>query len=357
MQKFGLLRIHRWAGIAALAFWIAQALSGALIVFHWEVDDYLLDGQHVPFTATSMETNLQRIAPQGSDRSISSMWTSAGTADRFDLFVSTPEESLEIRVDGAGNILRTSGEDDQFTNGVWLEKIVSFHHDFLLGDTGSLIAGISGILLVSNIIMGLWLTLRNGGRLKSLLVPLRTGAPLVRFYSWHRAIGLWLAAPAILSISAGVLLVFIDTAEEVVAPPPRTLPALETTTPITTGFAAAVETAMGRFPDASLTSVSFPDQDDKSYTIRLLQPGENRRAYGTTTVVVSAVDGSIRGAFDALAANPRRGFIDGLFPFHTGELGGLFGRILIMTIGIWLMTVSILGFLLWRKRRHSPRGK
>jgi uncharacterized iron-regulated membrane protein len=40
---------------------------------------------------------------------------------------------------------------------------------------------------------------------------------------------------------------------------------------------------------------------------------------------------------------------------HTGELGGLAGRLLALAIGAWLVTMVVIGVLLWLRRR--PRRK
>lgn len=352
ISKF-FLRFHRWAGIFALAFWIAQAASGVIIVFAGEIDDATISAPYVALDPDAMEQGLASIAPAGSDRTISSVWTSPGLGDRFDVFVSSPDGGQEIRVNGAGEVIRVANDNDVLANGAWLENIIVFHHNLLLSDAGEWIVGISGILLITNIGLGIWLGLRGSGGLKRRVVPVRPNAKSARFYSWHRAVGLWAAIPAILIAATGVLLTFYDTTEAAVNPSARTLPALTSPAPVTTDFSDAVKTAMGEFPTAKLTAVTLPTEEDKSYVIRLLQPEESREIYGVTTVIVSAVDGSIRGSFDALEAPVGRSFMDALFPLHTGEFGGLTGRILSVLIGLWLLTVSILGFRLWLLRRRS----
>jgi len=37
------LRLHRWIGLIFAAFWLLQAVTGALIVFHWEAEDAILE--------------------------------------------------------------------------------------------------------------------------------------------------------------------------------------------------------------------------------------------------------------------------------------------------------------------------
>lgn len=45
-----------------------------------------------------------------------------------------------------------------------------------------------------------------------------------------------------------------------------------------------------------------------------------------------------------------------LFPIHTGEAGGIVGRLLSIVIGLWLITMIVAVVLLWAKRR-KPRAR
>ena len=50
--------------------------------------------------------------------------------------------------------------------------------------------------------------------------------------------------------------------------------------------------------------VIFPGDESQWYRIRVLQPGESRRVFGTTTVFVDAHSGEVLGEFNALTATP-----------------------------------------------------
>ncbi|MBB4630843.1 hypothetical protein [Sphingosinicella soli] len=54
----GVLRIHRRLSLAAVLFWLAQALSGVLIVFHWEVEDALIAAVHRNTDPPAIESRL-----------------------------------------------------------------------------------------------------------------------------------------------------------------------------------------------------------------------------------------------------------------------------------------------------------
>ena len=345
------LRFHRWLSLSAMAFWLIQALTGVLIVFHWEIDDALLSGERTAIDLVAIEKRIEALTPPGSGRSVGSVWESGGSPDRFDLYLDEPDGSSVIRIDGAGEILRTRTDGEMFVDGGWIDTLVLLHHNLLSGDVGSWIVGISGLLLLSNLIAGLTLAWpRRGGWRRALVPPAGMASGAAGAYAWHRALGLWVVVPAFLTVSAAVLLVFAGTTEAIVRPPPVAAPSESVEGGKEIGFAAAVSAALRSFPGSRVSGINLPADDMAFYKIRLLQPGESRRIYGTTTVFVRAADGQIVAGSDALNDGPRRSFVDGLFPFHTGEMGGTIGRIAVMAIGIWLIAMIVLGFLLWRRR-------
>ncbi|WP_374596643.1 PepSY-associated TM helix domain-containing protein [Sphingosinicella sp.] len=351
IARSGLLGLHRWLSLSAMLFWVLQAASGVLIVFHWELEDALIRAPHRPTDPAAIEARLRELAPPGSGLVIESVWTSGGASDRYDVYVETPDGEAErtIRIDGAGNVLRTltPAESGMF------DTIVGFHHDLLAGETGSWIVGLSGLLLAGNIGIALFLAWPGRQRLRALKPPPKTARGIPGVYGWHRAIGFWGALPAFALSLAGVLLVFQDSAVQWLAPTSIATPAEPWTAASPPGFGKVVEAAMALHPDARLADVSFPTADSAVWRVRLRTDGEARRAYGRTAVFVSGNSGQVLANLPASDTAPSRAFLDGLFPFHTGEIAGLPGRIAVVATGAWLLTMTLLGFVLWKRRRRT----
>lgn len=345
------LRFHRWLSLSLLAFWAVQALTGVLIVFHWEMDDALVPGGATGIDPAAIERRIEALTPDGSGSSVGSVWESGGVPGRFDLYLDGPDGASVVRIDGTGKVLRELADGEMLAQGGWIDTLVVVHHNLLAGETGSWIVGISGAVLLSNLLLGLVLAWPRRGQWRSVLFPRRGGAGSVAStYSWHRALGLWVAAPALLTVAAGTMLVFSGAAETIVKPPTVEAPGSEGMGEQDIGFARAVVAAQQAFPGTRLSGVNLPSEDTRFYKVRLLQPGESRRVYGTTTVFVRADNGLVAARHDALADGPARSFVDGLFPFHTGEMGGLAGRLAVVAIGLWLLTMICLGLTLWRRR-------
>ena len=342
-----ILTLHRWLSLGAALFWLLQALTGVLIVFHWEITDAGISSLHRPTDLAAIERRIDALVPEGGKAA--SIWTAAGAPDRYNVYFEDAEgASASTRIAGDGTVLHVPKPDEESLMGF----LVGFHHD-LLGEWGSWLVSISGILLCTNLILGIVAAWPKRGTWGRALRPATRGPAAARLYSWHRALGLWVGIPALVIAATGTMLKFEDGVGDLVGATPVVLPAVAPSgEPI--GFAAAARAGLAALPGSTLTQVVWPKADDATWRVRLRAPGELRRAYGGSYVLVDANNGRVRGIFPIGEASAANQFMSALFPIHTGEAGGLVGRILSIAIGLWLITMIVAGVLLWRKRR-KPR--
>jgi uncharacterized iron-regulated membrane protein len=348
-------QVHRWVSLSVAAIWLVQAVTGTLSVFRWEIDDWTVPGEHVPvdFAAVSAKVDALASSP---NTDVSSVWTS-GTADgRFDVHYTTADQYRVMRIDGRGRTLRDrSGEQVAAQGAIW-DTITSVHTSLKLGDAGEWLIGLSGLLLISNIVLGLKLAWPKRGTWWKTLLAKPAGGSIARLYGWHRKVGLWFAFPALLTVTAGVSMVFADALERGLSAE-VTEPSLSmgTETGHAIGLTAAVQTAMATYPSASFSGVSLPDQEEPWYRVRLRNSGELPRKWGTTIVWVSSRNGQLLGSYNAAAPKPGRAVTDSLYAIHTGQAGGAVGRVVVLAIGLCLLTLVALGVPLWAKRRAAAR--
>jgi uncharacterized iron-regulated membrane protein len=358
-RRTRLIAVHRWVSLVAALLWSVQALSGLFAVFHWEIDDATIAGAERAVDFAALERRARELAAAEPGLAIGSIWTSAGSANRFDIYLDAAADlpGKVVRVDGAGSVLRIRTDGEPWTNGGWVERLVVLHQSLSGGDAGRWIVGGSGLLLLANLVAGARLAWPRSGQWRRALLPAALPAGAPRLYAWHRALGLWALAPAACLIGAGVLLAFDSAAERLLAVPTPTPPALVMPAGAVPAvdLAESVRIALARFPGAVVSGISFPTAAEAWWGLRLRQPGELRRAYGKTRVHVSALDGTVGAQLDALHAPPARRFLDSLFSFHSGEIGGLPGRLATTGVGLWLAAMNFLGLRLWWVRR-GPRG-
>lgn len=345
------LTIHRWLSIGAAIFWLLQALTGIAIVFHWEITDAQLSSAHRTTDLTAIERRIDALVAEDAGSSATTVWTTGSGTDRFNIYLQDKDgESTSVRILGDGTVIDRPREEESRLMGF----LVDFHHD-LLGSWGSWIVAISGLLLCSNLLLGLVAAWPKRGTWRRALTPAQKGPPAARLYGWHRALGLWVALPALVIAATGTLMKFEDGVGDLIGAKGVALPAVPATG-TSIGFAQAAQAAIDAVPGSSLTQVAWPRDGDATYYVRVNAPGEIRRAYGDTRVLIDANTGAVRGVFPIAEAEPARAFMSALFPIHTGEAGGIIGRILSITVGLWLVTMIVAGLLLWLKRR-KPRGR
>jgi uncharacterized iron-regulated membrane protein len=351
--------LHRWASLTMAAFWCMQALTGLLLVFHWEIDDATILAAAQAVDIEKIGQRIEALQSEGTGRSVSSIWATAGVPDRFDITVEHDDSGLSevLRVDGQGDVIRSRTSDELWRNGGFIDTAVRFHQTLLAGDPGDWIIGISGILLLTNMGLGLKLAWPARGQWRRALVPARARTATATLYGWHRALGLWIAPLALMTVSCGTLLVFEDAVGAWLGagiPEPRPVQGVHTG-PEEIRPATAMQIALSRYPGSTIAGVQFPEAESPWYRIRVRQDGEARRVFGTTTLFVDRRSGEVLGDFDAFEAPPARRFMELLFPIHTGEVAGLAGRIAILLIGTWLLSMVALGVSLWWTRRPARR--
>ena len=346
-------QVHRWVSLTVAAIWIVQAITGTLSVFRWELDDWSLPktSARVDYAAVGAKVDSLARAP---NTTVSSVWTSGTHAGRFDVHYAIGDAARVMRIGGDGRVLRERSEDALTGDGAIWDTITNVHISLMQGDRGEWLIGISGILLLSNIVLGLKLAWPKRGTWRKTLLARPVGGTQARLYGWHRKVGLWLAFPALVSVTAGIGLAFADPLEVAFGaelPEPATAPS----GPPHVGFAEAVSIAHSRFPASTFSGVSLPAEDSPWYRIRLRNAGELPRSWGTTVVWVGASDGRVLQSYDAAAPRPGRAITDSFYAIHTGQAGYVVGRFLILTIGLWLLTMISLGIPLWWVRSRGKR--
>ncbi|MEX6634531.1 PepSY-associated TM helix domain-containing protein [Hyphococcus lacteus] len=360
MLRKNLLSVHRWVSIVFAAFWVIQAATGMIAVFHWEIDDATIPGAHHPTNFSLIEQRIDEYVSASPGRKVSSIWSSAGFADRYDVNISTitSEPSHVLRIDGIGTILRKRTENETLANGGFISLIISLHHNLLGGTLGKLIVGISGIVLLSNLFIGVYFAWPRHGNWRSLLPKADNNLNVAWYHSWHRALGLAFFIPAIFVVFFGVSLAFEKSLSKLLNAPAASHPAPDDSwVNHEVGLRDVVEGALSRYPEAKVAGISFPSSDYPVWKITLNQPEEAARAYGKTRVFLNAADGSVLSDYNTLTAPAGNRFMDALFSIHNGEIGGVIGRIITFSVGLWLLLMITLGIGLWLARRDRARRR
>ncbi len=347
--------IHRWVGFVCLLFWFVQAASGVFLVFHREIDGWSLGDNDPPLDLTALDERIATItAERGANAT--SIFSSTGYSNHFDVHLEDDATGAVAvaRVDGQGRILRERAlEAPVWDGGIYLAAN-RLHRHLLAGPAGAWIVGVSGVLLLSNIVVGLTLAWPAGSRWRGALMPRRTRSAPAALYTWHRALGLWIAPLALITISCGVLLAFEDGTARLLGATRKMPAGNQRSAETSISTAQAVEEAQRHYPGATFTGLTMPSTARPLYSVFLRQRSEPNQAYGATRVFVAATGGKVIGTFDPLREGIAVRFMSMLFPLHTGQIGGWPGRIAVLAVGLWLIGMLALGAGLgWARHRQA----
>jgi uncharacterized iron-regulated membrane protein len=349
--------VHRYLSLLMAGLWLVQVLSGVVLVFRWELDDAAVRGPAGPVQVTALADRLDALQRRFPLAPVQA-YASGGVAGRFDVLVSPASGQIDdLRIDGRGEVLRWRpwnydwGHVGVLTFTAWL------HDTLFAGTAGAYIVGLSGLLLLSNLLLAVRVAWPLGGRWRPALLPRPLPNAAARLHAWHRAAGFWTAAAALVLAATGSLLAFDAPLRgwlRAEHPSPAT-PAKPHAGPFRTSTATAIRTAWSRYPNASLYSVGLATAGQPWVRVGLRQPGEATRFAGNTAVYVDADTGRIRLDDDALHDSARTRALDAVYALHTGEIASLPGRALALATGLALAALMTLGVALWAVRRGLRR--
>jgi len=175
----------------------------------------------------------------------------------------------------------------------WIDML----HMSMLGErTGEILIAVSGLVLFSSVLVGLWVGWppRQGWKSAFSFRRWRTGDQ--RLYGWHRALGLAVGGVLVALTLSGAYMNFEDEVRgflmHVVPHQAAYRPQPTQTLRAAISAQQAFDIARARFPRASWVRIYMPTPQEPIYTVRFYQQGESRVWLGKTTVMVDPADGS-----------------------------------------------------------------
>ncbi len=374
---------HRILGLSTALFLVIAGLTGSVLAFHHELDEWLNPSA---YRATAAGTPL---SPEALARAIE-----AGHPDRRVWYMTLETEPGHAANAAAlGRIDPATGDAVPIPADVFQVDPVSgevlaarlwgaccfsalniipflyeFHHNLSLpGVYGILLMGGVAILWLVDGFVGFALTLPRGQPFLAkwrAAFAIKGGSAFRLNLDWHRAAGLWLfVLLIILAISSVAMNLRREVVEPVVGlfsnltPTPFSQPPREKLAERTLSFDTMLETGLKEArargwqepaseiffsPHYGVFGVAFGDHDDPMNTRWLYFDGE-------TAAFRNAIIPGVGTAGDV--------FIQIQFPIHSGRILGLTGRILIAVMGVVIAGLAITGVAVWWMKRKGRVGR
>lgn len=343
--------IHKFVGLALALFWFLQIASGLTIHFRTEMDDRLLGARPVIVSPAAVGSAVRRAAEAG--YAVSSIWISGGVEGQLDVYAAKDGRDHTLRIDSAGRMIRSRPDSQAVGDGALYETLKAFHQTLLAGDAGQAIVGASGLFLISSIMMGLVAGWRSKAMGRSIARrPARLVSGQANLLGWHRFLGYWLAIPLLALAASGVMLAFADPLKDLagVSAPPASAPQ---DAPDSIDAEGAVTRALAHIPGARFTAINMLDEAGV-YRIRIHAPGEMSRSYGATAIYLDR-SGQLVRIDDARTKRGADAIFNALYPFHTGQILGVGGRIAAFLCGVGALVMLVLAMTAWvRSTRRRP---
>lgn len=375
------LDIHLYLGLIVGALLVIFGITGSILVFFQEIDEWLNPQLLTVTTPQQIEhansglvhQSLQEIihaaklvAAQGSK--ISTVYgprTSTGvyvvyadqdSGNRQQIFV----DPYRAKVTG----VRNHSVDQWFPDHL-MGFVFQLHYSLLLGTNGITLVAVTAILLMISLITGLIVWWPVAGQWRKALTVKRN-AGVVRFnFDLHKTFSIYF-----FPILGAVLLsgVYMNLNEPFVWVTQQFSPATRgpqdqfVSVPIagitSIGAEQAWTITVERFPDGELNVIYLPDSDTGVYSVVQRNVPKLSTYWSERQIAIDQYSGEI---LDVRAPDTRRSagetFLDWQWPLHSGKAFGWFGRILIFLCGLACPVIYITGVIRWLQKRKTQKIK
>jgi uncharacterized iron-regulated membrane protein len=359
-------RVHMWLGLSLGLLFVLLGLTGSALVFYPEID-----------AALHPQVQLEAAGPAPAWNS--AVWDAAlqtGRAHRPD-----PHGTWSLEATGAPGAIPgryyPSGHHghhaeremvwfspdgsqiirSQPWGGYLMSWIYELHMHLLAGETGALVVGWSGLVLLLFLITGIVAWWPRGSWRKAFAFK-RHSAPIRRLRDLHKLTGLWSFILLFLFVGTGALLALPDVRTQLLtatlgSPTPVPAPLSSASSGRQVSIAQALTAAHRALPDARVTFIDVPGTGAEPFRIRAQVPGDPHGRFPSSYVFVDQYSGRVLAIHDTRQGNRATQVNQWVRALHDGSVAGLATRILAVAMGLVPAALFVTGLLHWRRRRRS----
>jgi uncharacterized iron-regulated membrane protein len=357
--------LHRWLGFLTGLVLVIVGIAGSLLVFRKEWDNWLVRWRFGTVTATTPPLEIPRLVElattaypnaKGTIPSVVSIPTDIATpyaigfqiGDRYwDVFINPV----------TGKILG----DRQWETSI-VGRLFDLHINLFAGEIGTIIVGISALLLVILSLTGLllwpgWYKLINGFKIKFKAHPQRTN------FDIHKVTGIITVVFLALIALTGFCWNFSDKSEPVIyaltnsAPPPDLVSKpIAGKSPLS--LSGLLQRANAALPGTDTIFISIPTKPTEAFMSIQRFPHETVDAEHQTRIYLDRYSGEVIYLKNALKPSLGDRLLNWFHPLHYGTFGSLPTRILYVFVGlaplILLITgAKMFGLRIWGKAKQK----
>lgn len=385
-RLFGLL--HRWFGLATALFLFVAGLTGALISWDHELDEWLnpqlyeAPGRGSPLPALALSDRIEQADPQvrvtflplnvEQGHTLMASVNPRVNPATGELFEPTYNQVAIDPVTGQIVATRMWGAVS-LSRENFLSFLYKLHYSLHIPDArgielGIWFMGIVGIIWVFDSLIALWVSFPNAGSWrKSFAFRFRRGGPALNF-DLHRSGGVWvwllllLLATTSVSMNLGtevmrpVVSMFSTLSPDVFAsrsPQPLNQPIEPDVLKADVIRQASAEGARRGWEHPA--GGVFYSPEFGVYGVGFFDPANDHGdgGLGNPWLYYDGKNGKLVG--DDVPGTGSAGdiFLQAQFPLHSGRILGIPGRIMVSIMGLVVATLSITGLVIWLRKRRA----
>jgi len=378
------LSIHRYVGLFAGAVFVIIGLSGSILAFRTEIDEWLnreLMTVAQPGNGQKSYRPLDEIIaaskaaappngtaffvhfPRGSSGYFDVIYSTNGslghhaTSDQIKKIYQVIVNPYDAAVIGQRLLVDS---DDHFSE-PFVGFVTHLHYTLLQGEIGETVVGFVGLFLLASIASGIYLWWPRNGKWRQAFSVKRRASFERLIFDLHKTTGIYVCAVILVMAFSGVYIIFMpqvrafvgvfsSVSEHMLPDDLRSDPA-NGRAPI--GAEAAVAVVNRLFRDGQLMSLKLPDGPEGVYVVGKRADSEVNKSEPSRLVAVDQYGGSILRIQDPHDFTAGERFLEWQYPLHTGEAFGDVGRAFICAFGVVPLLLYATGVTRWLQKRRA----
>jgi uncharacterized iron-regulated membrane protein len=357
--------IHKWLGFSVGAILVIAGLTGSLLAFYVEIERQFYPHMQTPdphVLPSSYEAVYQRLSqlpvdPPGGTWKIEIPPDGGVITSRYSAPAGSTVRTRMVTLDPITfEVLRDAHWSDTFFT--W---IYDLHQDLLLGERFDVPMGIATLMMLVMLAVGVGSWLLPVGHLRAKFrLKWRHASVSRRTYDVHKLGGAIALIPLALTVATGALI----TLSVQVRPVLNSVSTLKPTEPPVQSvpFDGArrvpvdqvLAQAPAYFPDSRVVWVRVPASATQFYDLQIRQAGAPMTRFPRTHLYLDQYTGKVLAVYDPKADGVGDTILNWLVPLHDGKAWGMFGRVMVMVLGLVPAVMFVTGFMRWKQKR-MPR--
>lgn len=380
------LSLHRYVGLVAGAVFVIVGLSGSILAFRAEIDEWLnrdLKTVSLPAEGNGSYRPLDEIIARSEAAAPANgtavfMHFPKSATGYFDVIYSAtaaPSEGGERHADRIYQVFvnpydaavigqRLIVDPENHFSEPFTNIITHLHYTLLQGEIGETVVGFVGLFLFVSVASGVYLWWPRNGKWRQAFTIKRGASGERLVLDLHKTTGVYVAVVILVMAFSGVYIIFMPQVGALVGlfssvsahmiPDDLQSDPAQGRAPI--GADAAVAIVDRLFPSGQLMSLGLPNGPAGVYVVGKRADDEVGRSEPARRVAVDQFSGRILKIQDPHDYTAGERFLEWQYPLHTGEAFGDLGRAFICVFGLVPALLYATGVARWLQKRRMRRA-